>query len=501
MKLSFKISLLVGASMLLAIFMSGAAAYLFNKAPMLATLIWGVALVLTVGVTVGLIRQITQPIQALSAAIARVTLGDLSQEVPVRSNDELGLLSQSFSEMTRQLSNSYRSLEASTQEARERRAELESSINSLRQGFILTNAKLEVLMANAAAMAIVHDNKSGKALEHQSKTTIKLTEIVKILPAELKLKAKIEQTLRDGKLTKYPALPFDGRFLNLYLSPVLDNGEATGCVLLLEDVTEERIIARSRDEFFSIASHELRTPLTAIRGNASMIQQYFPEALKDPAAKEMVDDIQESSIRLIEIVNDFLDTSRLEQGKMKFELSAFSLEPITEKIIYEMSGLSQSKHVAITVDQLTLDTLPMVYADPSRVTQVVYNLIGNAMKFTDHGHITIGYQVLDKFVKVSVSDSGIGISPEGQQILFHKFQQSTASIITRDNTRGTGLGLYISKLMIEHMGGEIKLEHSELGKGSTFSFTVPIATPAQIKETTHEPALPTTTRNHSKAKA
>jgi two-component system sensor histidine kinase ChiS len=116
-----------------------------------------------------------------------------------------------------------------------------------------------------------------------------------------------------------------------------------------------------------------------------------------------------------------------------------------------------------------------VRADQSRVKQILYNLIGNAMKFTQKGGVIINCLVQGGFVKITVSDTGPGISLEGQQLLFHKFQQTGDSIITRDSTRGTGLGLYISKLLIEHMGGEIKLEHTELGKGSVFSVTLPVA--------------------------
>lgn len=497
MKLSTKIGLLVCVPVVLGIFIWGSVVYLLSASEMAGTrdawMFAAGAFMLTIGLTASTIwllsRQITRPIRELDQAISRIALGDLSQQVPVRSHDELGSLSRRFSEMTRQLSNSYRSLEASTQEARERRAELESSINGLRQGFILTNTELSVLMANAAATNIIRGD--GPEGEPQGRAPITFAEIERALPADLDLAVKIRQTLHDGKLAKYPDIPLNGRSLNLYLSPVVSIDKAIGCVLLLEDVTEEHIIARSRDEFFSIASHELRTPLTAIRGNANMLQQYFPEVMENPDVKEMISDIHDSTVRLIEIVNDFLDTSRLEQGKMKFDLTALSLESVIEKVIYEMEGLGRSKHIAIKFDQKTLDNLPKVYADPSRVTQVVYNLIGNAMKFTENGEVAITCEVQDKLVKVYVRDTGIGISPEGQQILFHKFQQSTANILTRDNTRGTGLGLYISKLLVERMGGEVKLESSEVGKGSTFSFTLPIATPEQVKAaSSHQPPQP-----------
>jgi K+-sensing histidine kinase KdpD len=122
-----------------------------------------------------------------------------------------------------------------------------------------------------------------------------------------------------------------------------------------------------------------------------------------------------------------------------------------------------------------------VYGDVNRIKQILYNLIGNAMKFTKHGSVTINCLIQARRLKVTVTDTGPGIDAAGQQLLFRKFQQTAQSIITRDDTRGTGLGLYISKLLIEHMGGQIRLEHSEVGKGSTFSFTMPFATPAQIK--------------------
>lgn len=482
MKLTSKLSIVITIFTLLAAGVSGIAVYvsmMHGEIQLLPVISISLIVAVTSIVATVLIlnHQIMGPIRALSAAVARISLGDLSQTVSVHSQDELGSLSKSFNEMTYQLGSTHRSLEASTRVAQEGRAQLVSSINGLHQGFILVDIKNKVTLANAAAVDIVY----GGLETNKNKQVLGLSDIAHVLPADLNLEAKIAETLKAGSLAKFPGLPLGGRFLNLYLSPVLNGKEAIGCVLLLEDVTEERILERSRDEFFSIASHELRTPLTAIRGNTSMMQEYFPELLKDPSVKGMIDDIHGSTVRLIEIVNDFLDTSRLEQNKMKFTLTVFSLEPTIEKTIYEMSGLSRDKNITLNFENKTLEKMPFVYADSGRITQIVYNLIGNAMKFTEKGGVTVRCMVEGAFVKVEVSDTGIGISPEGQQILFHKFQQSTASTLTRDNTRGTGLGLYISKLLIEHMGGSIKFERSELGKGSTFSFSVPVATKEQIE--------------------
>jgi len=164
-----------------------------------------------------------------------------------------------------------------------------------------------------------------------------------------------------------------------------------------------------------------------------------------------------------------------------------------------MAGLSREKNITLKFDHNTLGGRPNVYADSDRVKQVMYNLIGNAMKFTEHGAITVAIANLGEFLKITVSDTGTGISLEGQQLLFHKFQQTGKDILTRDTTRGTGLGLYICKLLTERMGGVICLEHSEVGKGSAFSFTLPIATGKELKPAHPIPAL-TSARAETHAK-
>ena len=274
------------------------------------------------------------------------------------------------------------------------------------------------------------------------------------------------------------------KILSIFGAPIrLGSGGIIGMVVLIDDITEAKIVERSKDEFFSIASHELRTPLTSIKGNASMILSYYQEALKDKDLQEMVDDIHESSIRLIGIVNDFLDVSRLEQGKMSFAYEAVSLEEVIEGVVYEMQAVLKEKKLYLKTDKLTLDKLPKVWADKNRLKQVIYNLVGNAAKFTEHGGIQLTAEASGSNVKVYVSDTGRGIPAESQMLLFHKFQQAGNSLLTRDTSRGTGLGLYISKIIVESMGGKVWLEKSEQGKGTTFGFSVPIADPDRQAET------------------
>src|SRR5207244_599033 len=126
------------------------------------------------------------------------------------------------------------------------------------------------------------------------------------------LKSLIRECITTKKLITLKEVPLQNHFLKIVLTPILEKEEALGVVILADDITEAKIIQRSRDEFFSIASHELRTPLTAIRGNISLIQQFYGDTFKDKELVAMLSDVHESSLRLISIVNDFLDTSRLE---------------------------------------------------------------------------------------------------------------------------------------------------------------------------------------------
>lgn len=257
-------------------------------------------------------------------------------------------------------------------------------------------------------------------------------------------------------------------------SPIKDHdGKVLYAIATYTDITERKIAERSKDEFFSIASHELRTPLTSIRGNTSMILDYFKEAIKDKDLHEMIDDIHESSIRLISIVNDFLDLSRLEQGKISFQNDYFSIAQIIEKVCEETKNIALPKNLYIKFEK-PVANMPPVYADKNRVIQVVTNLIGNSIKYTDNGGVTIRVNILDNDLEVEIKDTGRGIPAQNQDLLFRKFQQASSSLLTRDTVKSTGLGLFISKLLIENMNGKIYLKSSAENQGSTFAFTLPL---------------------------
>jgi len=357
-----------------------------------------------------------------------------------------------------------------------------SFLDSLNMGFIMCDVNPEVVLTN---LSVKHMLAAKTSSAEQPETTQpddtewKLDSIDKLLRPEVQLKELILESLATNKPFERKEVNFGQRVLHLFIAPMVNeekNGEKQqlGVVILVEDITEQKVLDRSKDEFLSIASHELRTPLTAIRGNAAMIKKYYAASLVDKDMAEMIADIHESSVRLISIVNDFLDASALEQGKIRMNPEVFQLGEVASDVVRELQHLCDAKGVKLIQDP-SAATVPSVTADKQRIKQVIYNLVGNATKFTEQGSITISGRSDEQYVYIVVSDTGRGMSAESQHLLFRKFQQAGSSLLTRDTTKGTGLGLYISKLIVELSGGKIGLEHSEPGQGSVFSFSLPRA--------------------------
>lgn len=452
----------------------------------------------------------TRPIIALTKITQRIIEGDLNQQITISSSDEIGLLAGTFNQMTKRLAESYHALEEKvkqrtaelakklaelarnnkeleeldeklklekasteqkvtdrTRELREEQARLTASINSLSLGFLLTDTYNNVLIANPAVEHIFNLRNAAWTLK----------DIQEALQNSIDLSAQALKTKNEKKMIEIEEIAFKGKFLRMLFSPITmirDHEEIIGTVILVEDITEAKILERSREEFFSIASHELKTPLTAIRGNVSLIRSYYAKTIPNPEVLQMLDDIENGSIRLIKIVNDFLNVSRFEQGRITMKIESLALSEVIEETIKGVKELAVEKKLSLESEGIS-DSLPRVKADRDRVKEILLNLIGNAINYTSSGGIKVRVEQQEKFIKVYVSDTGVGIPLEYQSLLFHKFQQAAPNILTRSVAQGTGLGLYISKLMVEAMGGMIKLERSVPGGGTTFSFTLPIA--------------------------
>lgn len=228
-------------------------------------------------------------------------------------------------------------------------------------------------------------------------------------------------------------------------------------------------LERLKDEFVFIAAHELRTPVTAIRGYAEMLTDNSKE-LSDQA-KEFVLRLQQSGERLATLVNDLLEVARSQAGRLKVQTSPQDIVSVIQNTLAELKPLADEKHHTVV---FVPQTVPMILADKDKLQEVLVNLVGNAIKYTpDSGRVEVAVVSQPAgFVTCSVKDSGIGISPEDQAKLFQRFFR-VESDETR-NIQGTGLGLFIVRQIVEHMGGKIWVE-SNKGKGSIFLFTLPVA--------------------------
>ena len=429
--------------------------------------------------TFNLINAIIPGLRRLSLAVEQIRKGDYDYRLHLPQNSELGSINAALNQSLDQLLQTEAALakqkagvehlvRSRTKQLNIEHAKFVASINGLPLGFILVDSKGRVLMLNPAMQA---------NLKLRPTAAQPLVETVTAKAALLHdLVGHAMKVMSHKKIQAYELTTNDGRFMHCLYSPVIiDEHGAQGVVIVAEDLTEAKILERSKDEFFSIASHELRTPLTAIRGNSSLIQEFYKEQLKDETLNDMVSDIHTSSMRLIEIVNDFLDASRLEQGRITLKLQDLELSEVVNTTLFELAPVAKERGLVVQVDASQLANLPKVHADPEKVEQVLFNLIGNALKFVDNGGVSLAFSVESKHVKIFVNDTGRGISPANQQLLFHKFQQANSSLLTRDTTKGTGLGLYISKLLVNKMGGDIAIESSQEGVGSSFSFTLPLA--------------------------
>lgn len=260
------------------------------------------------------------------------------------------------------------------------------------------------------------------------------------------------------------------RFFSVYWNPVVSaGGESLGQMFVFRDVTREAELDRMKNEFIATVSHELRTPMTAVKGALGLLLGGAAGPVTEEQ-RELLTVAHQNTDRLIRLINDILDLSRIEAGHLELRRVPVQVNDVVAAAVREMEGVRQQRGLELHLH--LSPNLPEVEADPDRVGQVLINLLGNAYKFTEPGgRVTVRTLAAGDEVRVQVADTGPGIPPDQLERIFERFQRAPGAATRRAG--GTGLGLAIARAIVQGHGGRIWAE-SAPGQGATFTFTLPV---------------------------
>ncbi|MBI4310792.1 MAG: HAMP domain-containing protein [Chloroflexi bacterium] len=432
---------------------------------MRASMLLSVALLGVVGAILAWLfsTTITGPLRAVVAGARAFGAGRLQHRISVRGKDEVGELASSFNQMAQDLTGLYEAL------ARER-STLAAVQESMTEGLVVLDASDSVRYCNVAAYYL-WGMKPGDVVGKSFDVVLEHLDHRLENPESANALQGAIAAAKEGKAKAVEVHLLGGRVILVAPFTILASAEESLTGLLLRDVSEERDLERRRDAFVSVASHEMRTPLTTIVGFAELLRDREPPPDTRVA---WLDHMIADGNRLAAIVDDMLNVSRIQSGRITVNLQPLSLTDVAERVVAIIQPTITNHTLLVRIPPM----LPLVSADEEKLLQVLINLVSNAVKYSPKGGevaITAAIEPSQREVIVSVADQGMGISREDQARLFTSFTRIRTP--ETQGIRGTGLGLYIVKGLVELMQGRIWLE-SNLGKGSVFSFSLPIASPA-----------------------
>jgi signal transduction histidine kinase len=345
-------------------------------------------------------------------------------------------------------------------------------VGGMKEGLILTDKNRSIVTINQAALQILGINNSNPE-EARSYNAV-MQKFFNFISED----KAVERDLTFAYPRKH--------IVRVSATPIIDSEKTyLGHSILLIDVTQEREVEKMKSDFVNVVSHELRTPLTCIKEAVSVMKDGLIGPVT-PKQEQSLEVAYRNVDRLTRLINDLLDLSRIEAGVINMKRSAENLYDVASLVLKTFHAQASQAGVALVCD--VPEEMPRVYIDSDRITQVMTNLVGNAIKFSNKGDaITISASsfsmvnhdvkkqmrksLFDGFVEISVDDTGPGIAGEDLDRLFRKFSQLETGIAQK--IKGTGLGLVISKEIVEKHGGKIWVE-SEMGKGSSFKFLLPV---------------------------
>ena len=441
---------------------SDRARYIAKRAIWSMTIIGIAAVGIGLGFSLLLSNLLTKPVRQMVEAAQKIAEGNYDIQIPTHSSDELGRLTDEFNSMAKKLKG-FHDLNIEQIMAEKRKSE--AIIRSIDDGIILVDAEFKVTGMNPMARRILDIQPDGPQNRH-------FLEVVK----SEQLFNYIKQSMESGKPPNIEERQNvfmvereeTRRHYQFSITPVRGKkGVLIGVVLLLRDVTRLTELDCLKSEFVMTASHELRTPLTSIGMSIDLLLESAVQKLNDKE-QQLLSAAHEDLQRLKVFVNNLLDLSKIEAGKMEMEFSSIPVRLLFEKVVTVFKAQAEEKAVGLTYN--VQEELPNVKADDHKITWVLTNLISNALRYTPSGgHIKLFAESFAPYVQISVSDDGPGIPYEYQSKIFDKFVQ----VKSDQAVGGSGLGLAICKEIVRAHSGTIWVD-SVPGSGSTFTFTLSI---------------------------
>lgn len=416
-----------------------------------AALILGLLLTLILGTVISV--MISGPLSEMSVIAKKMAKGDFSKKIYLRSNDEIGDLAGALNHMSNEIKNKVGKI-------LHEEAKMEAVVSSMFEGVMLINEKGQILMMNPSLrkLFLIDSPPEGK----RPIEVLRNNKIQDITDSIIKTRQRLAAEVNLPGLPEEKAILING-------APIIKDEQMQGAILVFHDITELRRLERVRQDFVANVSHELRTPLSNIKGYAETL---LHGALKDEKnSREFTEVIYRESDRLAKIIDDLLDIARIESGKMHMVFLPIDAGPLVKKVyeVLKKSAIDKSIGIELAIP----DDLPKILADEGRLAQVLINMLDNAIKYTlEHGSVKITVSMAGNFVQFNITDTGVGIPEKDVPRIFERFYR-----VDKARSRelgGTGLGLSIVKHLVQAHGGEVWVK-SMLGKGSTFSFTIPIA--------------------------
>jgi len=434
-----------------------------------------------------LARILLDPLAAIAESARQISGGNFDVRLPPAKRDEIGALIKAFGDMTTAVQRRQHDLT----DALSREREISQMYAALRANAEQESARLQATIATVPAALVILEAPSGHVVLQNAAADMLIGREPDAEGDRQAYWESFHASYRDGRHCpvdewgprralrgevvvgqELVVKPQGGTPIPILVSAAPlrnDLGAITGAVAAFQDITNLYEVDRLKNEFVSVVSHELRTPLTSIKGSLQLLLAEVP--MPDPDHRVLMDVALTNTDRLVRIINDILDISKIEAGKLELNRRPFDAHELVNLSIQSVGQIAKGSSVTLT-PVVPVD-IPKVYADPDRTIQAIVNLLSNALKYAPaRSDVTIEARPEPPgLVTFAISDKGRGIPPEKLCQLFQKFQQIDGADTRK--FRGTGLGLAITKALVEMQGGTVAVV-SEVGKGSTFSLTIPV---------------------------